>query len=165
MGADGFPGDSDGRESTRNAWDPGSIPGVGKIPWRRAAHGNLLQYSCLENPMDREKPGGLQSMGSQRVGHNWVTDTHRAWELAWNEPREKECEQREEGNSTRLAVHVLKGPIKVLVAKEESGHPGGDGSSPFSPPILHVALAQAPINMREMFSSDCWGMLLGYTGL
>ena len=35
-------------------------------------HGNLLQYSCLENPMDRipwtEEPGWLQSMGSQRVG-------------------------------------------------------------------------------------------------
>ena len=28
-----------------------------------------LQYSCLENPMDGE-PGGLQSMGSLRVGHN-----------------------------------------------------------------------------------------------
>ena len=32
-------------------------------------HGNLLQYSCLENPMDKE-PGRLQSMGSQRVGHD-----------------------------------------------------------------------------------------------
>ena len=31
--------------------------------------GNRLQYSCLENSMDRG-PGGLQSMGSQRVRHN-----------------------------------------------------------------------------------------------
>ena len=31
-----------------------------------------LQYSCLENPMD-EEPGGLQSMGSQRVGHDGAT--------------------------------------------------------------------------------------------
>ena len=30
-------------------------------------NGNPLQYSCLENPI--EEPGGLQSMGSQRVGH------------------------------------------------------------------------------------------------
>ena len=29
----------------------GSDPWVGKIPWR--GHGNPLQYSCLENPMDR----------------------------------------------------------------------------------------------------------------
>ena len=32
-------------------------------------NGNPLQYSCLENPMDRGT-GRLQSMGSQRVGHN-----------------------------------------------------------------------------------------------
>ena len=29
-----------------------------------------LQYSCLENPMDEEEPGRLQSMGSLRVGHD-----------------------------------------------------------------------------------------------
>ena len=33
-------------------------------------NGTPLQYSCLENPMDGE-PGGLQSMGSRRVGHHW----------------------------------------------------------------------------------------------
>ena len=32
-------------------------------------NGNPLQYPCLENPMD-EEPGGLQSTGSQRVGHD-----------------------------------------------------------------------------------------------
>ena len=32
-------------------------------------NGKLLQFSCLENPMDREA-GGLQSMRSQRVGHD-----------------------------------------------------------------------------------------------
>ena len=32
-------------------------------------NGTPLQYSCLENPMD-EEPGGLQSMGSLRVGHD-----------------------------------------------------------------------------------------------
>ena len=47
--------------------DKGSIPGWGRSS--RGGHGNPLQYSCLENPMD-EEPGGLQSIGSQRVGHN-----------------------------------------------------------------------------------------------
>ena len=46
----GFPGSSDGKESTCNVGDVGSIPG-GKIPWRK--DGNPLQDSCLENPMDR----------------------------------------------------------------------------------------------------------------
>ena len=34
-------------------------------------HGNPLQYSCLENPIE-EGPGRLQSMGSWRVGHDWA---------------------------------------------------------------------------------------------
>ena len=44
-----------GKESACNAGstgDAGSIPGWGRSPG--AGHGNLLQYSCLENPMDRE---------------------------------------------------------------------------------------------------------------
>ena len=53
-----------------NAEDPGDaglIPGFGRSPG--GGHGNRLQYSCLENPTE-EEPGGLQSMGSQRVRHN-----------------------------------------------------------------------------------------------
>ena len=45
-----IPGDLDGKESACNA-DLGSIPGLGKSP--REGNGNLLQYSCLENSMDR----------------------------------------------------------------------------------------------------------------
>ena len=46
----------------------GLIPGLGRS--LRGGHGNPLQYSCLENPTDREGPGGLQSMGLQTVGHD-----------------------------------------------------------------------------------------------
>ena len=46
-----FPGTSAGRESAYNAGDLGSIPGLGRYPGER--HGNPLQYSCLENTMDR----------------------------------------------------------------------------------------------------------------
>ena len=35
-----------------SAGDQNSIPGLGRSPGER--HGNLLQYSCLENPIDRE---------------------------------------------------------------------------------------------------------------
>ena len=48
----GFPGDSDGEESACNAGDWGSIPGFGRAPGK--GNGNPLQYSCLENSMDRE---------------------------------------------------------------------------------------------------------------
>ena len=47
----GFPGGLDGKESALNAGDPGSIPGSGRSPGE--GNGNPLQYSCLENPMDR----------------------------------------------------------------------------------------------------------------
>ena len=42
----------------------GLSPGVGRSPG--GGHGHLLQYSCLENPMDREDSGGLQSMETQK---------------------------------------------------------------------------------------------------
>ena len=47
----GFPGGSESKESACNAGDPGSIPGLGRSPG--GGHGNPLQDSCLENPMDR----------------------------------------------------------------------------------------------------------------
>ena len=48
---EGFPGGSDGKESACSAGDPGSTPGSGRTPQER--NGCPLQYSCLENPMDR----------------------------------------------------------------------------------------------------------------
>ena len=51
----GLPGDASGKEPTTNAGhagDVGSIPGSGRSPG--GGNGNPLQYSCLENPMDRE---------------------------------------------------------------------------------------------------------------
>ena len=53
-----------------NAGDPGdagSIPGSGRSPGE--GNGNPLQYSCLDNPMDRGA-GGPQSMGLQKVGYD-----------------------------------------------------------------------------------------------
>ena len=47
----GFSGGSDGKESACNAGDTGVIPGSGISP--REGNGNPLQYSCLENSMDR----------------------------------------------------------------------------------------------------------------
>ena len=48
----GFPGGSDDKASACNAGDLGLIPGWGRSPGE--GNGNLLQYSCLENSMDRE---------------------------------------------------------------------------------------------------------------
>ena len=51
----GFPGGTSGEEpltGAENIRDVGSVPGSGRSP--REGNRNLLQYSCLENPMDRE---------------------------------------------------------------------------------------------------------------
>ena len=47
----GFPGSSDSKESACNAGDLGSIPGLGRSPGE--VKGYLVQYSCVENSMDR----------------------------------------------------------------------------------------------------------------
>ena len=49
----GFPGGSDGKESACDATDPGSVPGWGRCPREKKKNGNKLQYSCLENSMER----------------------------------------------------------------------------------------------------------------
>ena len=46
-----FPGGSDGKASAYNAADPGSIPGLGRSPGE--GNGNPLQYSFLENPVEK----------------------------------------------------------------------------------------------------------------
>ena len=58
--SEGFPGGSDGKESACNEGELGLTPGLGRSPGE--GKGYPLQYSVLEDT--------LQSMGSQRVGHD-----------------------------------------------------------------------------------------------
>ena len=104
-------GSSVGKESACSAEDPGSISGLGRLPGE--GNGKPLQYSCLENPMDREQvgyrpwyskmaphsstsawkipwteePGRLQSMGSLGVGQDWEASlslfTFLHWRRKW----------------------------------------------------------------------------------
>ena len=100
----GFPGGSVSKESTCNVGDPGSIPGLGRSPG--GGHHNPLQYSCLKNPYgQRSLAGYIQSMGSQRVRHNWVTkhSTQHSKEAKdlyakntrhwWNQRRHKQMDE------------------------------------------------------------------------
>ena len=67
LNAKGFPGDSDSKESAHNVGDQGSSPGWGRSP--REGNVNPLQYSCLENPVDREAWQATVH-GVARIGHN-----------------------------------------------------------------------------------------------
>ena len=90
MNSEGLSHSSAGKEPSCNSGDPDSIPGLGSSPGE--GKGYPLQYSGLENSKDcivhaekamaphsstlawkipwMEEPGGLQSMGSLRVGHD-----------------------------------------------------------------------------------------------
>ena len=66
----GFPRNSIGKESACSAADMGSIPKLGRSPGE--GKGNSLQYSYLENPMDRGA-WWATVYGVARVGHDLVT--------------------------------------------------------------------------------------------
>ena len=79
----GFPGGSDSKESACNAGDWDSIPGSGRSP--EEGNGNPLQYSCLENSMDRGAwrgtvDGVTKSQTRLRdfysLIHSWLEDNH-----------------------------------------------------------------------------------------
>ena len=69
MSIDGFlnfPGGSNGEDSACDVGDLGLIPGFGRSPGE--GNGNALQYSCLENPMDR----GVWQATVPGVSKNWT---------------------------------------------------------------------------------------------
>ena len=62
-----FPGVSGGKASVYNVGDPGSIPGLGSsLEKEMAIHSSTIAWKIPWT----EEPGRLQSMGSQRVGHD-----------------------------------------------------------------------------------------------
>ena len=66
----GFPGGSASKESTCNVGDLGLIPGLGIYPG--GGHGNPLEYSCLENPMDRGS--WRATVHGVTKGRTWLRD-------------------------------------------------------------------------------------------
>ena len=73
----GFPGGSDSKASACNVGDPGSIPGSGRSPGE--GNGNPLQYSCLENPIERSTVGSYSPWG-----HKESDTTERLYSLTQN---------------------------------------------------------------------------------
>ena len=64
----GSPGGLDCKESAYNAGDPGCIPGLGRSPGE--GNDDPLQYSCLENSMDRGSLVGL----AQEIAESDITE-------------------------------------------------------------------------------------------
>ena len=87
----GFPGGSEVKASASNAEDPGSIPGLGRSPGE--GNGNPLQYSCLENPMDKGAwqatvPRGRKESDTTEQLHfsKGVRDNHRSTQTSSDKP-------------------------------------------------------------------------------
>ena len=70
----GFPGGSDGNESSCNVGDLGLIPGLGRSPGE--GHGNPLQNSCLENPHGQKNLAGYSPWGCKESGTTKRLRTH-----------------------------------------------------------------------------------------
>ena len=93
----GFPGSSDGKASAYNAGDPGLIPGSERSPGE--GNGNPLQYSCLENPMDR----GAYQATVHRVAKSWTrlkqlrTHTHTHIHTHTHTPDQKNASNFDSG--------------------------------------------------------------------
>ena len=94
-----LPCSSDGKESACNAGDPGSMPGWGRSPGE--GNGNPLQYSCLENPMDR----GAWRTTVQGVAESnmteWLTLLH------WSTVKTLTFTLKWEGNCRVLSTSVM----------------------------------------------------------
>ena len=106
----GSPGGSEGKESACNSGDLSTIPGSGSSPGE--GNDNPLQYSGLDNPMDRGAWWATVHGGHKRVQHNWATNTlcqlppaqgvccvhvSQSWELHWGWSRPENVPSKTEG--------------------------------------------------------------------
>ena len=109
-----FPSFLDGSDSkvySCNSGDPGLIPGSERSP--AEGNGNPLQYSCLDNSMDR---GAWQAtlMGLQRVRHHWTTNTTpTSLFINWNSTIKKAERQRTDAFELWCWGRLLRVPWTV----------------------------------------------------
>ena len=84
----GFPGGSDGKESTCNVGDLHLTPGLGRSPG--GGHGNPLEYSCLENPNGQRNLASYSPWG-HRVRLDWSTKHTTKKDLLYSTENSAEC--------------------------------------------------------------------------
>ena len=111
--APAFPGGLDGKESACNAGDLGSITGLGRSPGE--GNGNSLQYSCLENPMNRmkeQKDRTLKDEHPRSVGAQYATGEQRR-------NNSRKTEEMEPKQKQHPAVDMTGGGSKVRYCKEQ----------------------------------------------
>ena len=104
-----FPLSSVCKESACSTGDLGLIPGSGRSPG--GGHGNPLQYSCLENPMDR----GAWWATVHGVAKSWTTEGHSQWQQMANQgilTLSKDCWRNERGCG--FLGNKIQWPLKIF---------------------------------------------------
>ena len=126
----GFLGGSEDKASACNAGDPGSIPGLGRSPGE--GNDNPLQYSCLENPMDR----GIWRATVHGVAKSWTqlsdfihTHTHTRVTLG---PHFSSASIWPAAQQSKDSRAVVSSSFCKAEFPRVSWDPGGCSSSPMS---------------------------------
>ena len=109
-------GGSDGKESTCSAGDLGSIPGLGRFPWRREWEPTPV---FLPGEFHGQEPGWLQSRRSQRVGNDWVTHTFTLF-LSMGDPEPEPAKVLLDSQLQEMLVNGVK-----LLVNGVNGFPPG----------------------------------------
>ena len=117
-----FPGGSDGKVSAYNAGDLGSIPGSGRSPGE--GNGNPLQYSCLENPVDRGTWLGYSPWGRKESDTTSLTHSCIGWASLAAQSVKNPCAMQEtwvrslgwedfleESSATHSSIHAWRMPM------------------------------------------------------
>ena len=88
-------------------------PWVGKVPWRRRAWQPTSVFLPRESPWT-EEPSGLQSIGSQRIGHDWSDLACTSLNLIWEKSL---IDEQRPGQSASLVCSVW-GPVRKPVLED-----------------------------------------------
>ena len=140
-----YPRSLDGKESTFSAGDPGLIPVSGGSP--REGNGNPLQYSCLENSMDR--PWGCKELDTTEQ----LTHTHtKYWIFSFSVSPSNEY--------SGLIVFVLTGLISLL-SKEFSSllqHHSSEQSIIWHSVFFTVQLSHPYVTTGKTIALTIWRM-------
>ena len=153
-----IPGSSNGEESTCNAVDLGSIPGLGRFP--RERNGHLFQYSCLENPMDRGTWQATFHGVTESDMMEWLTLSHL---LGWKWSEVKSLSHVRLFVTPWTVAHQASPSMGFSRQEYWSGLPfpsPGDlphlGIEPRSPALKADALLSEPPGKSKMKDSKCW---------
>ena len=164
----GFPGASDGKESACLAGDSGSIPGSRRSPGEGISY--PLQYSCLENPMNRGAQWAavhdiiksqrrlsllfltdflLPTLHSRRLGFPWRPEKEKELLPLQRQPLMPPAQHRE-GSSSDSRVLLVSVSFEPL-----AGSPGASGSSGGA--TLRVSLSPVGGREEQGKKKECWG--------